>query len=121
MKPYSNLPNRRQILKGLGASAFLLSTTSLTQPALAQDESEFAFDYDSFSARMQELAKAPFAPVTAALPEAFQQLDYDAYRKIQYRAEAGKWADDNAGYRLQAFHLGWLYAEPVKVFEVEAG
>ncbi len=121
MKPYYTLPNRRQILKGLGASAFLLTTTSLTQPLLAQDQGEFAFDFDSFSARMQELAGAPFAAVTATLPEAFQQLDYDAYRKIQYRPDAGKWADDTVGYQLQAFHLGWLFAEPVKVFEVESG
>lgn len=121
MKPQYSLPNRRQILKGLGASALLLTTTSLTPPALAQDGGEFAFDFDSFSARMQQLAKAPFTPVTATLPEAFQQLDYDAYRRIQYRADAGKWAEDAIGYQLQAFHLGWLFAEPVKVFQLESG
>lgn len=121
MKLHSHLPNRRHILKGIGATAFFLSTTSLSQPALAQDAGAFAFDFENFSSRMQALAQAPFTPVSATLPEAFQQLDYDAYRKIQYRADASKWAADSFGYRLQAFHLGWLYAEPVKVFEVESG
>ena len=121
MKRHYNLPNRRQILLGLAASTVLLSTTSLTQPALSQDQGAFAFDFDSFSARMQELAAASFTPVAVALPEAFQNLDYDAYRLIQYRADASKWADHDVGYRLQAFHLGWLYPEPVKVFEVDAG
>lgn len=115
------LPNRRHVLTGLGVSLFLLSTTSLTSPALSQEQAAFAFDFDGFSARMQALAAAPFAPVTATLPEAFQSLDYDAYRRIQYRPEASKWADDGLDYRLQAFHLGWLYAEPVKVFEIESG
>lgn len=55
------------------------------------------------------------------MPEAFQNLDYDAYRLIQYRAEASKWAEDDIGYRLQAFHLGWLYPDPVKVFEIVSG
>jgi glucans biosynthesis protein len=121
VKPYYTLSSRRRFLKGLAVSAFFLSTTSLTRSVLAQERGDFAFDFDSFSARMQELASSAFVPVTAVLPEAFQQLDYDAYRKIQYRPEAGKWAGDNSGYRLQAFHLGWLYAEPVRVFEVEAG
>lgn len=122
MKRYpTSLPNRRHVLRGLGVSVFLLSTTSITPLVLAQEQGEFAFDFDSFSARIEALAAEPFAPVTAALPEAFADLDYDAYRRIQYRAEAAKWADADLGYRLQAFHLGWLYAEPVKVFEIESG
>lgn len=121
MKPHSILPSRRQFLTGLAVSAFFLSTTSLTQSVLAQGQAEFAFDFESFSARMRDLAAAPFSPVTATLPEAFDKLDYDAYRKVQYRADASKWADQNLGYQLQAFHLGWLFEEPVKVFEIEGG
>ena len=120
-RPIPSLPNRRHVLAGLGVSLFLLSTTALTPSVLAQELEAFAFDFDNFSARMQALAAAPFEPTTVALPEAFGNLDYDAYRKIQYRAEASKWAGLDLGYRLQAFHLGWLYAEPVKVFELESG
>jgi len=115
------LHNRRQILQGIGISLFLVSTTSLTRPAISQDDSDFAVDFDSLSARMQEQAAGPFVPLSVVMPEAFENLDYDAYRRIQYRAEASKWAEDGIGYRLQAFHLGWLYPEPVKVFEVESG
>ncbi len=113
---------RRQVLQGLGGVILLMTSTSLTVPTLAQTEGEaFAFDFDSFSNRMKMLAAAPFAPATVALPEAFADLDYDSYRLIQYRNEASKWMDADLGYRLQAFHLGWLYAEPVKVFELEEG
>lgn len=106
---------------GLGASAVLLSSTALTGQALAQQPEEFAFDFDSFSERMKTMAAGPYQAVTGALPEAFQSLDYDAYRRIQYRTESSKWAADNLGYRLQAFHLGWLFAEPVQVYEIVGG
>lgn len=118
---YKTTHSRRQILQGLGASILLLSTTALTQPVFAQAEGDVAFDFDSFSARMQATAAAPFAAVVAAIPPALQALDYDSYRLIQYRETASKWASDNLGYRLQAFHLGWLYIEPVKVFEIDSG
>jgi len=121
VKRQNTLHNRRQVLQGLGISLFLLHTTSLTQPVLSQDQDAFAFDFDSLSARMQGLASVPFTPVIVDMPDAFRNLDYDAYRLIQYRSEASKWAEDDIGYRLQAFHLGWLYAEPVRVFSVEGG
>ncbi len=114
--------SRRTVL--FGAAAFpLLATTSLSSAALAQDENGQAspFDFESFSARMRDLAAVPHAPLNFTLPSAFAGLDYDSYRLIQYRAEQSKWlADDNA-YRVQAFHMGWLYPEPVKLFEIEDG
>ncbi|WP_233280559.1 glucan biosynthesis protein [Devosia rhizoryzae] len=114
-------PNRRSVLAGLGFSLLLMSSTALSRPAFAQGDDSFAFDFDNFSARMKDLAAGPHAPVIPEIAPAFQSLDYDAYRLIQYRAERSKWADDPAGYRLQAFHPGWLYTEPVKVFEIEGG
>ena len=87
---------------------------------MAQEQGSFAFDFDSFSERLRAMASQPHAPVTVDMPT-FQNLDYDAYRMIQYRGDASRWADSATGYRLQAFHLGWLYNEPVKVFEVDGG
>lgn len=98
-----------------------MSSTALTFPVMAQEPGASAFDFDSFSARMQDLATTAFEPLSALVPEPLHNLDYDAYRRIQYRPDSSKWADDGHGYRLQAFHLGWLYTEPVKVFEIDAG
>lgn len=110
------------MLKGIAAFG-LLSTTALSVPAFAQldPNATFAFDFDSFSARMQSLAAADYVPPSRELPEAFADLDYDAYRRIQYRTDASKWLDDDLGYRLQAFHMGWLFPEPVQVFEIVGG
>lgn len=119
---YNNQPNRRMVLTGLGFSLFLACTTSLTKPLLAQEhDTSITFDFDSFSDRLEAMASSPYVPVQLEIPAGFESLDYDAYRLIQYRSEASKWADRAAGYQLQAFHLGWLYNEPVRVFEIENG
>jgi periplasmic glucans biosynthesis protein len=121
-RQHTTLPNRRAVLAGLGFSVFLLSTTSLSRTVFAQEEPEsFPFDFESFSARMRDLAAGPHEPIMMAMPPVFQDLDYDAYRRIQYRREASKWASDAGGFRLQAFHPGWLYTEPVQVFELGGG
>lgn len=70
---------------------------------------------------MQQMANAPYEAHAFVLPEAFSNLDYDAYRLIQFSPDAAGWSDSAAGYRVQAFHLGGLYPEPVKVFEVNGG
>lgn len=95
----------------------------MTRSAFAQQEpaAEFTFDYETFSARMKDLAATPFEPVSFSMPESFKGLDYDAYRRIQYKSEMSKWVADDLGYRIQAFHLGWLFAEPVKVYEIVRG
>lgn len=123
MKRHINsLPNRRDVLFGIGAVA-LLSTTALSTKAFAQAElpDQFAFDFDSFSARMKDLAATPFQPVTFELPEGLQGLDYDAHMRIQFRPDHGVWAKDNLGYQVQAFHMGWLFKEPVKLYELIDG
>jgi glucans biosynthesis protein len=84
-------------------------------------EAEFAFDFESFSARMHDLAVVPFELAGSTLPNSISGLDYDAYRLIQYNPSRSKWAADDLSYRVQAFHLGWLFSEPVKVYEIIAG
>lgn len=67
------------------------------------------------------MAASPYEHPTFKMPDIFAGLDYDAYRKIQYRPDHGKWADLNAGYQVHAFHLGWLFPEPVKLFDLVDG
>ena len=79
------------------------------------------FDFDSFSARMRDLAQTPYVPASFVMPEGFDGLGYDSYRLIQFRPDRGHWADEDFGYQVQAFHLGWLYPEPVRLFEIRDG
>jgi len=108
---------RRTFLKAAAVAA-LLSTTSFTRVALAQSA---PFDFDAFTERMKAKAAEPFDSAVVELPEAFAQLDYDGYRKVQFDPKQARWADGNSGYQVHAFSMGWLFKEPVQVFEVANG
>lgn len=123
-RPAKSLPNRRAVLLGGGAAVLLLSSTSLSGIAFGQTAQESAaapFDYELFTARMKDLAAQPHEPVSFELPESFKGLDYDAYRRIQFRADHALWAEDGLGYQVHAFHPGWLFKEPVKLFALKDG
>lgn len=108
---------RRTFLKAAIAAA-LLSTTSFTRVALAQST---PFDFDVFTERMKAKAAEPFDSAVVELPEAFAKLDYDGYRKVQFDPKAARWADGDSGYQVHAFSMGWLFKEPVQIFEVASG
>ena len=71
--------------------------------------------------RAQSAANTPYQPNEAALPEVLQKLNYDTYRKISFRPEAGLWRDDHLRFQAQFFHPGYLYKDPVAINEVVAG
>jgi len=106
----------------MASSLALLTTTALVTPVFAQDSTTpEAFSFDALTARMQERAGQPYEPPAEKLPESFSGFDYDGYRRIQYRPDHSKWADDDSAFRIQAFHMGWLFKESVGVFEVKDG
>lgn len=79
------------------------------------------FSYDSLTTEMRTAAENPAKP-----PEAVKgfltEFDYDDYQRVRFRRDHVRWADqENAPYHLNAFHLGWLFNEPVHMFEVKDG
>lgn len=78
------------------------------------------FSFDVLSAAMQARAGEPYEPPQAVSGFA-NDLTYDQYRRINFRPERARWADDGRLFRLQAFHLGWLYDAPVGLYEVVDG
>ncbi|WP_255008561.1 glucan biosynthesis protein [Roseovarius sp. M141] len=78
------------------------------------------FSYDSLTDRMRLLSKEPYQqpkPVEGFLAD----LDYDGYQMIRYRRDRSRWQEEAQIFRLQAFHLGWLFEEPVAIHEVVDG
>jgi glucans biosynthesis protein len=53
------------------------------------------------------------------LPAVLRQenLDYDKYREIEFRHEKALWAEEELPFRVEFFHPGYLYQEPVHVNE----
>ena len=90
----------------------------LTTRALASMESaEVTLDYVAKLA--QKRAEQPFHSPREDLPKVLRQdnLDYDKYREIRFRHDKALWAGDNLPFRIEFFHPGYIYSEPVHLYE----
>ena len=79
------------------------------------------FSFDDVMRRARDLSAAPFDPAAAKLPDAFDKLDYDAWRDIRFRPDRAFFANSGGPYRLQLFHLGHLYRRPVTINVIRDG
>jgi len=93
-------------------------------PALAQPSGPPApnpFRYEDVVRRARDLAGAPFEAAVPPLPEPLNRLDFDAYRDIRFRPDRALLAASGGQFRLQLFHLGFLYQRPVTVNVIRDG
>ena len=77
---------------------------------------------DVIAKKAEERARKPFHSPRADLPEVLRQdkLDYDKYREIRFRRQKALWNDKEVLFRVEFFHPGYLYQEPVHVHEFTA-
>ena len=123
--------NRRTFLSatalaaGALAGADIRTALAAENTAPAQTGGAFAageeFNFSALVERMKEKAGNAFAPDVPALPEILANLDYDQHRAIRFNPEKSVWKDTGSNYQLQAFHPGWLYKEPVELYEIVDG
>jgi glucans biosynthesis protein len=95
----------------LTASLLVVSVCAATESA------EVNLDYVAKLALQR--AHNPFHSPRADLPKVLRQenLDYDKYREIQFRPERALWASDELPFHIEFFHPGYLYQEPVHIYE----
>jgi len=77
------------------------------------------FQFEDVVRRARELASAPFEPPSTQLPEPLNRLSFDDYRDIRFRTDKALLA--NGSFRMQLFHLGFLYQKPVTVNIIREG
>lgn len=113
--------SRREVVKSILGFAVLSATTSLTPISFADDKAPGTpFSFADLTARMQALAQKPYAPDDTQLPDFLAKLSYDAYQKIQPRNDrALDLGGEGIGYKVEPFHMGWLFKEPVLIFDVK--
>lgn len=120
---------RRRVVTGLLSSA-AAATFAPARPVLAQaaagtpDVSTSqgqAFSFDWLTDTMRAAAEDP--PKAAETVEGFlAEFDYDDYQRVRFRRDRIRWAErESAPFHLNAFHLGWLFNEPVHLNEVVDG
>ena len=113
---------RREFLElafegALAAAAALTSARARAEPL----EPPSAFSPDDVFATAQRLAKTPFKPPKAALPDVFASLNFDQYSAIRRLPGSAVWSDEKVGFALEPLHRGFVFVAPVQLFVVENG
>jgi glucans biosynthesis protein len=67
------------------------------------------------------LAKKPFVPMAASLPDPFKTLSSDQYSSIQTRAAGRIWGGEQVGFAIEPLHRGFLFTNPVEINLVAQG
>ena len=120
-------PHRRHALGTLlsiAASAAATSSVAPAGPAAAQGGATPAlipFRFEDVVRRARDLAAFPFDGTVPPLPEPIANLDFDAWRDIRFRQDRALLGQNNSPFRLQLFHLGFLYRRPVTVSVIREG
>lgn len=104
--------SRRSLLAAASALVALSPLRLIAEPAAPQH-----FSFDALSEEMKALAAQPFvepAPVTDVVAD----LDYDDYRLVRFRPDRQRWKGEG-DWNLAAFPMGWLFKQPVILYEVK--
>ena len=116
---------RREVLKtalAMAAGSWVDAQRASATPAGARVDPQSAqFDFAWLKGHARWLASRPYAQPKVELPAALAQLSYDRYQSIRFRADRALWADTSANFRLQFFHVGRGFLQPVRIYEVHAG
>lgn len=127
MKAHSKLSGATTRRALLGAAALVGPAAFFFPAALRAQSADNAapsapqqFSFDILTDEMKSLAATPH--VTAPAPDGFLgKLSYDDYRLIRFRDDHARWNEEGSNFRLAAFHMGWLFTEPVVIYEVANG
>lgn len=105
-----NIISRRTLMQGF----FLLAAS----PVLARNRRSVPvqkFTFDALVQRARDLSKLSYEEPKLPLPSSIENLDFDGYRTIRFRPNKAFLNEKDSAYRLQLFHLGFLYRLPVTV------
>jgi glucans biosynthesis protein len=110
---------RRTILK----SAVALAAARWACPDIARAAAPPAqpFDYAWLKGQARQLAGTAFQPSHDTLPPAMAKLSYDQYQSLRFRTDHALWGDLGLEFRLQFFHVGRGFSQPVHLYEVIDG
>ena len=115
------MPTRRRFLRSAAAlsAAPLLYSAQARAQAVSFDPPRF--DYAWLKGRARTLATEAYRPPAEVLPIVLTKLSRDAPQSIRFRRDHALWADQPLAFRVQFFHLGRNFREPVQMHEVVNG
>src|SRR5512147_119396 len=96
-----------------------LALTVLSSADLAAADRRDAprpFDYASLKGQARALASSDYRPPQHLAPEFLRALTYDQYQAIRFRHDHALWARGDGQFRLEFFHCGRGFKEPVDLY-----
>jgi periplasmic glucans biosynthesis protein len=111
--------SRRRLLAG-AASASVILLLERILPAVAA-EANPPFDGSVVRGLARDLAQNPYRSSSFNLPPDIAKLTYDQYRSIRFDPRRALWNDGKRNFKVEFFHLGFLYKDPVNIHVVENG
>ncbi|MEP2654630.1 MAG: glucan biosynthesis protein G [Sedimentitalea sp.] len=110
---------RRDALKALAALAVVPGASFASEPGLQLGDTH-SFDATTVRARAKALAQADYAP-RPTVPESWQNLSYDQYRKIWFDGRNALWAGSDKPQRVDLFAPGLYFPQPVEINVIDNG
>ncbi len=119
---------RRTILKSAVALAagqwvypeFAAGAAAAAAPPAAAPPGQ-PFDYAWLKGQARNLASGAYQVPQDTLPPAMAKLSYDQYQSLRFRTDHALWANSGLAFRLQFFHVGRSFTEPVRLYEIVDG
>jgi glucans biosynthesis protein len=112
---------RRRLLGAMAAAGVEASPLGRAVAQTVQTGQLSHFGFEDVTRRARDLAGAPFEAAPPQLPEQLDRLDFDSWRDIRFRPDKALFANIPGAFRLQTFHLGFLYKRPVTVNTIRDG
>ena len=125
MEKGTAIVRRRDFMKALG----MFSVTTLfpagrrfKAAAQAPDASKaMAFSAGDVEKQARALAAEKFVPPKIDLPKQLQDIGYDQFRDIRFKRERAIWTSAGVPFRVELFHRGFIFKEPVAIYIVADG
>jgi glucans biosynthesis protein len=118
--------DRRDALRVLAAAGIGWPTLAQAQAPSGQAPAQTPqpparFAYDNVVRRARELSVLPYDGARPQLPPALTSMNFDQYRDMRFRPDRALIAQGGGSFRMQMFHLGFIYREPVVVNVIRDG
>jgi glucans biosynthesis protein len=98
-----------------------LGLAPAAKAAPADSPANSAFDAATVRNLARELARKPYQPPDAALPDELANLKYSDYQTLRFDTSKALWRGDGGKFTIQFFHRGFLFKDRVDILEVADG
>ena len=116
---------RRDFLKTLGTLSVATPRPAVRRVEAALQASDgpkpLAFSAAEVQKQARALAAEKFVPPKLDLPRPLQDVSYEQYRDIRFKRERAIWGTEGLLFRVELFHRGFIFKEPVAIYLVADG